>query len=177
MPWHFWQGKSSSTGVHQKVPPSKELQFAVTPLVLTPFVPFSDCQWLLRATLCGGPAAKCWRGRRAPLPSLVLVLFIVGFMLLAFSLMLILVSCVISWFVIYIYILIIYLFICIHIHIHIHIYLFVYSFICRSAAVSAGRLLGCTTCPTLLVQCGLVCCLRHLLSNTANLICCIIHSV
>ena len=43
------------------------------------------------------------------------------------------------------------------------------------AAKSLPSLLGGTTCLTLLVEHGLICCLRHCLSNKANLICCIIH--
>ena len=39
------------------------------------------------------------------------------------------------------------------------------------------RLLGGTACLTLLVQYALVCILRHYLSSTANLSCCIIRHV
>ena len=41
----------------------------------------------------------------------------------------------------------------------------------RRARPNAVRLLGGNTCLTLFVSCGLVCVLRHYLSNTANLIC------
>ena len=40
-PWHFWQYKSRLTGVTKRsLPLSKNMKFAVTPLVPTPFVPF-----------------------------------------------------------------------------------------------------------------------------------------
>ena len=38
-PWHFWEDKSRLTGMPKKVPLSKNLKIAVTPLVLTPFAP------------------------------------------------------------------------------------------------------------------------------------------
>ena len=38
-PWHFWEHKSRLTGVHKKSL-SKNMKFAVTPWVLTPFCPF-----------------------------------------------------------------------------------------------------------------------------------------
>ena len=39
-PWHFWQNQSGLTGVTKQVTLSTTKTFAVTPLVLTPFVPF-----------------------------------------------------------------------------------------------------------------------------------------
>ena len=38
MPWHFWRDKSRSTRVPKKSLCQKNTKFAVTPLVLTPFV-------------------------------------------------------------------------------------------------------------------------------------------
>ena len=43
-PWHFWEGSSRLTGVPTKLPLSTSMTFGVTPLVLTPFVPFRDLQ-------------------------------------------------------------------------------------------------------------------------------------
>ena len=39
-PWHVREDKRRLTGVPQKIPLSKNMKSAVTPLVLTPFVPF-----------------------------------------------------------------------------------------------------------------------------------------
>ena len=65
-PWHFWESKSRLTGVPKKYP-SKNMEFAVTPLVLTPFVPFRAAQesygrsemiWVLWGV--GQPGGNLW---------------------------------------------------------------------------------------------------------------------
>ena len=48
-PWHFREDESRLTGVPQKSP-SKNMKIAVTPLVLTPFVP-SQTSDLLRGLI------------------------------------------------------------------------------------------------------------------------------
>ena len=40
MPWHFWEDKGRLTGVPTRSLCQTNIQFAVTPLALTPFVPF-----------------------------------------------------------------------------------------------------------------------------------------
>ena len=44
MPWHFWEYQSMLTGVPKKSLCQKNMKFAVTPLVLTPVVPFRAAQ-------------------------------------------------------------------------------------------------------------------------------------
>ena len=56
-PRHFWEDKSRLTGVPQKSLSNKTFKFAVTPLALTPFVPF-------RPTLRRAPPRGV--GRRQP---------------------------------------------------------------------------------------------------------------
>ena len=42
-PWHFWENQSRLTGVPKKSLCQTNMTFAVTPLVLTPFVHNIEC--------------------------------------------------------------------------------------------------------------------------------------